>query len=112
MARFQTLYKQATDWLEGHGIFVATTISERFDVLWLIRLFQEVARRLNRLAGFAILAFVFLMMMLLEVDAFRRRITALGKDIGPKLVDAIAESADKFRKYMLVQAGTLSAEPD
>ena len=103
VARFQTLYKQATDWLEEHGIFVAGILSERFDVLWLIRLFQEVARRLNRLAGFAILAFVFLMMLLLEVDAFRRRITALGKDIGPKLVDAIAESADKFRKYMLVR---------
>ena len=43
------------------------------------------------------------MMLLLEVDAFRRRITALGKDIGPKLVAAIAESADKFRKYMLVR---------
>ena len=103
VARFETLYKQVTDWLEEHGIFVAGILSERFDVLWLIRLFQEVARRFNRLAGFAILAFVFLMMLLLEVDAFRRRITALGKDIGPKLVAAIAESADKFRKYMLVR---------
>ena len=39
VARFQTLYKQATDWLEEHGIFVAGILSERFDVLWLIRLF-------------------------------------------------------------------------
>lgn len=35
VARFQTLYKQATDWLEEHGIFVAGILSERFDVLWL-----------------------------------------------------------------------------
>jgi predicted PurR-regulated permease PerM len=103
VARFQALYKQATEWLDGHGIFVAGTLSERFDVLWLIRLFQEVARRLNRLAGFAILAFVFLMMMLLEVEQFRRKIAGLGKELGPKLVEAFAESADKFRKYMLVR---------
>ena len=66
--RFQAIYIQATDWLEEHGIFVAGTLSERFDVLWLLRLFQDIAKRLNRLAGFAILVFVFLMMALLEVE--------------------------------------------
>ena len=71
--RFQALYVQATDWLEGHGIFVAGTLAERFDVIWLLRLFQEIAWRLNRLAGFAILVFVFLMMALLEVEAVRRQ---------------------------------------
>src|SRR5688572_16277649 len=101
--RFQTLYKQATDWLEEHGIFVAGTLSERFDVIWLIRMFQEVARRLNRLAGFAILAFVFLMMLLLEVEQFARKIGSIGKGVGAKFVEAFGESADKFRRYMLVR---------
>src|SRR5262245_33424268 len=41
--RFQTIYIQATDWLEGHGIFVAGTLAERFDVLWLLRLFKQIA---------------------------------------------------------------------
>src|SRR5512134_1558389 len=35
VARFQTLYFQATEWLEEHGIFVAGTLAERFDVIWL-----------------------------------------------------------------------------
>ena len=69
--RFQALYLQATRWLEEQGIFVAGVLAERFDVIWLVRLFQEIARRLNRLAGFAILVFVFLMMALLEVEQFR-----------------------------------------
>ena len=71
--RFQAIYIQATDWLEGHGIFVAGTLAERFDVLWLLRLFKDIAWRINRLAGFGILVFVFLMMALLEVEQFRRQ---------------------------------------
>jgi hypothetical protein len=40
--------------------------------MWLVRLFQEIAGRLNRLAGFAILVFIFLMMGLLEADEFKK----------------------------------------
>jgi AI-2 transport protein TqsA len=95
--RFQALYVQATDWLEGHGIFVA----ERFDVVWLLRLFQEVAKRLNRLAGFAVLVFVFLMMALLEVRQFGAKLASLQN--GDKLARASSEIAAKFRRYMLVR---------
>lgn len=79
------------EWLEEHGIFVAGVISERFDVAWLIRLFQEV------------LAFVFLMMLLLEVKEFSRKIGSLGKGVGPKLVEAGVETAVLIRRYMLVR---------
>ena len=99
--RFQALYVQATDWLEGHGIFVAGVLAERFDVIWLLRLFQDIANRLNRLAGFAILVFVFLMMALLEVEQFGRKLATL-KD-GGKLNHAIAGIAVKLRRYMLVR---------
>ncbi len=103
VSRFQDIYKQTTDWLEEHGIFVAGILSERFDVLWLVRLFQEVAKRLNRLAGFGILAFVFLMMLLLEVRKLRDKFAGLGTDTGPKLVAAFSEAAEKCRQYMLVR---------
>ena len=99
--QFQALYLQATDWLEGHGIFVAGVFAERFDVIWLLRLFQEIARRLNRLAGFAILAFVFLMMALLEVRQFGVKLASLPN--GNKLAHAVSEIAAKFRRYMLVR---------
>lgn len=99
--RFQTMYVQATDWLEGHGIFVAGTLAERFDVLWLLRLFKEIAWRINRLAGFGILVFVFLMMALLEVRQFGAKLASLQS--GDKLAHASVEIAAKFRRYMLVR---------
>ncbi len=99
---FQDIYKQTTEWLEEHGIFVAGIISERFDVGWMIRVFQHVAYRLNQTAGFAILAFVFLMMALLEVTEYRRKIQSFGKT-GDKLIEAGEQIAFKFRRYMLVR---------
>jgi AI-2 transport protein TqsA len=102
--RFQALYLQATTWLEERGIFVAGILAERFDVLWLVRLFQEIAKRLNRLAGFGILVIVFLMMALLEVEQIRQKFYALdGKGGNAKLIGAISEIAAKFRRYMLVR---------
>lgn len=102
--RFQAVYARGTDWLEGHGIFVAGVLAERFDVVWLIRLFQEIASRLNRFAGFAILVFVFLMMALLETGEFRNRLTSLGRSgNGAKLIEAGSQIAGKFRRYMLVR---------
>jgi predicted PurR-regulated permease PerM len=99
--QFQALYVQATDWLEEHGIFVAGILAERFNVIWLLRLFQEIASGLNRLAGFAILVFVFLMMALLEVRQLHAKVASL-KD-GGKLTHAGSGIAIKFRRYMLVR---------
>src|SRR5262245_58514125 len=93
--RFQAVYVQATEWLEERGIFVAGVLAERFDVIWLLRLFQDIATRLNRLAGFAILVFVFLMMALLEVEQFRRKLSALDRQ---ELIRASAGLAAKFRR--------------
>ena len=101
--RFQSHYVQLTQWLEAHDIFVAGILAERFNVMWLLRLFQEIAGRLNRLAGFAILIFIFLMIGLLEIDGFRQRIAALDKERGVKLVQAGSEIASKFRRYILVR---------
>jgi AI-2 transport protein TqsA len=98
--RFQAVYIQATNWLEERGIFVAGILAERFDVVWLLRLFQDIAKRLNRLAGFAILVFVFLMMALLEVEQFRRKLVALDRQ---ELIRACSGLAAKFRRYMLVR---------
>jgi AI-2 transport protein TqsA len=102
--RFQALYLQATHWLEEQGIFVAGVLAERFDVIWLVRLFQEIARRLNRLAGFAILVFVFLMIALLEVEQFRQKLASLeNRGTSAKLINAVSGIAAKFRRYMLVR---------
>src|SRR4029078_3615653 len=72
-ARFQTIYLEWTRWLEEHEIFVVGPLSERFDAMWLVRLFQTLIGHINTLVGFAVLAFVFLMLALMETGDFRER---------------------------------------
>src|SRR3974377_2207701 len=45
--RFQAMYVHWTAWLEQHGIFIVGLVAERFDVMWLVRLAQTVAGRIN-----------------------------------------------------------------
>lgn len=103
LQRFQALYLQLTGWFEDHGIFVAGVIAERFNAVWLLRMFQQVAIRLNQLAGFGVLVFIFLMLELMEMDQIRRRIASLDQANGAALIEAAAEIAAKFRRYMLVR---------
>jgi AI-2 transport protein TqsA len=103
-ARFQTVYLEWARWLEEHEIFVMGPLSERFDVTWLVRLFQTLLGHINTLLGFAVLAFVFMMLALLETGDFRERLAVASKQAkGPDLVEAGEEIAAKFRKYMLVR---------
>ncbi|MFT0860833.1 AI-2E family transporter [Ancylobacter sp. G4_0304] len=103
-ARFQTLYMQGAEWLEGHGLYAAGTLMETFNVSWLIRFFQSVATRLNGMVGFAVVTFIFVMLGLLEIDVLQRKL-ASGEAgaTGRKLLDASREIASKFRRYMLVR---------
>ena len=50
--RFQILYSQVTDWLEGHGIVLAGIWAQHFNVGWLIRLFQSITTRINSTMSF------------------------------------------------------------
>jgi predicted PurR-regulated permease PerM len=103
-ARFQAMYVHWTDWLEEHGIFIVGMIAERFDVMWLVRIAQTVAGRINNTVGFAILAFVFMMLALLETGDMRERLAALkDKERGRALAGAAARIGAKFRKYMVVR---------
>src|SRR6478736_6480254 len=103
-ARFQAMYVQWTHWLEEHGIFIVGMISERFDVMWLVRIAQTVAGRINNTVGFAILAFVFMMLALLEAGDMRQRLASLkDREKGRELAEAGAKIGGKFRKYMLVR---------
>jgi AI-2 transport protein TqsA len=103
-ARFQAMYVQWTHWLEEHGIFIVGMISERFDVMWLVRVAQTVAGRINNTVGFAILAFVFMMLALLEAGDMRQRLASLkDREKGRELAEAGEKIGAKFRKYMLVR---------
>jgi len=103
-ARFQTLYLEWARWLEEHEIFVVGPLSGRFDVTWFVRLFQSLVGHINTLVGFAVLAFVFLMLALLETGDFRERLAAANtQENAPDLVGVGEEIAAKMRKYMLVR---------
>jgi len=103
-ARFQAVYLDWARWLEEHEIFVVGPLSERFDVMRLMRLFQTLVGHINTLVGFAVLAFVFMMLALLETGDFRERLAMTGKQTdGPHFIEVGEEMAAKIRKYMLVR---------
>jgi AI-2 transport protein TqsA len=103
-ARFQTVYLEWARWLEEHEIFVVGPLSERFDAMWLVSLFQTLLSHINTLLGFAVLAFAFLMLALLETGDFRQRLALASKQArGPDFAAVGAEIAAKFRRYMLVR---------
>jgi predicted PurR-regulated permease PerM len=103
-ARFQTIYLEWARWLEEHEIFVVGPLSERFDVMWLVRLFQTLLGHINTLLGFAVLTFVFLMLALMETGDFRERLALASKQAkGPDFAQVGEEIAAKIRKYMWVR---------
>lgn len=102
--RFQGLYAQAGDWLEGHGFILASMVAEHFDVRWLLRLFQEISGRLHGLFSFLVVTFVFVILGLLEVDVFVRQLARARRgDAGGFMLRAGADIAGKMQKYMLVR---------
>jgi AI-2 transport protein TqsA len=104
-ARFQMLYGELSDWLEGHGFSITTQMADSFNVSWLLRAVQEVAARVQGMISFAIITFVFTVLGLLEVDIAQRNILRLeSSEIGGTLLQAGTDIAAKFQKYMLVRS--------
>ena len=104
-ARFQPLYAQAAAWLEHHGLYAAEALVEHFNVGWLIAVVREISGRLQNLLSFALLAFIFTMLGLLEVDLARRKLESLSnQEVGQALLRATAETAAKLQRYMIVRS--------
>ncbi|MDM9622086.1 AI-2E family transporter [Rhizobium sp. AC44/96] len=102
--RFQTIYVDWTNWLEGHGLAVAGPLADRFDVSWLVRFVQGMAGRLNSFAGFALLVFIFVMLGLLEVEDFNARLTApAAQPHGMRILSANRIIGAKLRRFMIVR---------
>jgi predicted PurR-regulated permease PerM len=104
-SQFQTLYKTASDWLEGHGVPIAGQMTDMFSMSWIVGMVQTTLSRLNGLAGFAMLVFAFAVLGLLEVEDLARRIAASGRRFGGvDLLEVGRETASQFGKYMLVRS--------
>ena len=76
-ARFQLLYNQLTEWLEGHGIVVENIWTEHFNVGWVLRLFQEITTRVNGTLSFSLVVLIYVILGLMEVDDAARRLRGM-----------------------------------
>jgi predicted PurR-regulated permease PerM len=102
--RYQLLYNSVVAWLDGHGVSVAGLWAEHFNVPWMLRVAQQVTGRVNTTLSFWLIAIVYVILGLLEVDDVRGKIGALeNRDAARVLLDGSAATAAKFRKYMLVR---------
>ena len=103
-ARFQSHYAELANWLEGHGIVLAGVWAEHFNVGWLLRVFQQITTRLNSTLSFSIIVLIYVILGLLEVEDAARRLRALrNAQLGQVLLIGGANTAVKFRRYMLVR---------
>ncbi|MEY9560690.1 AI-2E family transporter [Sinorhizobium fredii] len=103
-ARFQQLYDDARLWLEEHGIAVAVLWSENFGVGWIVRTVQTISSRLNSTFSFWLIALVYVLLGLMEVEAFERRIKALrNQTASALLLQGSRQTAMKIRRYMMIR---------
>jgi predicted PurR-regulated permease PerM len=103
-ARFQAFYEQITLWLEGHGIAVAAVWSENFSSAWVLRAVQTVTGRLNSTTSFWVVVLVYVLLGLLEVEDFGRKLRGMrNRAAGELLLRGSMATAAKIRRYMLVR---------
>jgi AI-2 transport protein TqsA len=102
--RLQSMYDQTVSRLESHGLSVTGLWADHFNAAWLVRAVQQVAGRVNTAVSFWLIALVYVILGLLEVDDMRRKISRLNnRDAARMLIDGSAATAVKFRKYILVR---------
>lgn len=103
-ARFQSFYDGIVLWLEGHGVAVAGVWSENFNVSWMLRTAQAITGRLNSTMSFWLVVLVYVVLGLLEVDDFGRRLRAMrNRGVAEILLRGSVRAAAKIRRYMLVR---------
>lgn len=102
LPRFQELYSSVTNWLEGHGIYLAEA-TNLYDQRTFVRILQQAASQLNSLAGFALLVFLLVTFGLTEMPFFARRFDELEPRIGWRISSTMGEIAQKTRKYMIIR---------
>jgi predicted PurR-regulated permease PerM len=102
--RLQTLYSQATEWLDGHGVSIATLVADSYSPGWIIGAVREIGGRGYGLVSFFVIAFAFIVLGLLEVDIARQNIERLNSaSLRRSLLGGAEDIAEKFQKYMVVR---------
>src|SRR5215470_5579184 len=103
-SRYQVLYGQVAEWLEGHGIAVAGLWAEHFNVAWMIGLFRDLTIRMNDMLSFSVVMLTYVVLGVLEVDVIAAKLRAAETgEFGNVLLTGATQTAAKFRRYMLVR---------
>jgi AI-2 transport protein TqsA len=103
-ARYQALYDRAIEWLEERGVSVAGLWSEHFNVGWLLRWAGQITGRVNTTLSFWLIALVYVILGLMEVDDLRQRVEAFFRPEASRiLLQGSADTAQKIRTYMEVR---------
>jgi len=104
LSTIQTTFVNSTKWLEDHDIFVVSHVTENFNSAWLVSFLKTAAIRVNVLIGFSLLVFIFVIMGLVETEAFQTQIASLkDEETSRRLLEASGLIGKKFRKYMVVR---------
>jgi AI-2 transport protein TqsA len=103
--RFQLMYNQLSDWLEGQGIAVASLWTEHFNMAWVLRIFQQITTRVNGVLSFTLVVLIYVILGLLEVDDAAHRLRGIKtQSLGTVLLISGTRTAMKLRRYMLVRS--------
>lgn len=102
--RYQAIYDSAMAWLDGHGVDIAGLWAQHFNVSLLVQITQYMTSRVNTTLSFWLIALVYLMLGLLEVDEVRRKVEVLeNREVARVLLDGSAMTAARLRTYILVR---------
>ncbi len=102
--RYQTLYDRLVAWLDGHGLSVSRLWAEHFNVRWLVRSAGQLTGRVNTTLSFWLIALVYVILGLMEVDDVRQRVRiSLPPETARIVVEASAATGGKMRRYLEVR---------
>jgi len=103
-ARYEAIYRRMVTWLDGHGVSIAGLWAEHFNVRWVLSTTQFLTGRVNTTLTFWLIAMVYLMLGLLEIDRMRRNLESLdNREFARTVLDGSATTAARFRTYILVR---------
>ncbi|WP_342315897.1 AI-2E family transporter [Lysobacter sp. FW306-1B-D06B] len=105
-AAFQTHYQRMDVWLQGHGFYLASEFIHNFEPRWLFGALQRLGVGLQQVASFIVIALVFVVLGLLEVDSTRQKLVRAGR---ADVVGACRATAAKFQRYMVIRSAVSAA---
>jgi AI-2 transport protein TqsA len=104
VARYQELYNMAVNWLDRHGVSIAGVWAENVNVSRMLGWAHQVTSHVKTTLSFWLITLLYVILGLTEVDDMRRKLQAhVEPNAAKAFLSAIAETARKFRTYMVVR---------